>query len=121
MERNNQSAYKIFTGGSGNDGRAGASVVLYERGHVQEAISLRFHLGKLTEHTTYKAESVGAILAMWLLRSIPNPAHSTISLYADRQLNAIDPALFLQHMILVITDTELRPSSTFHKVPIFEL
>jgi ribonuclease HI len=76
---------KIFTEGSGYDGKVGASAVLYRKGEHNEHSSLTLHLGKLTEHTTYEAEVAGAILATWLLCSIPGHAHLSVIIYTDNQ------------------------------------
>jgi len=84
-EQEDPSIYKIFTDGSGHNGKVGASAVLYKKGETQEHKSLKFHLGMLTEHTTYEAEAVGAILATWLLRSLPSSTLSPTNLYTDSQ------------------------------------
>src|SRR6266700_7175746 len=76
---------KIFTDGSGHNGEVGASAVLYKKGEPHEHSSLTLHLGKLTEHTTYEAEAVGALLATWLLRSIPSYAQLSATIYTDNQ------------------------------------
>ena len=84
-ESNNNSTYKIYTNGSGHNSKIGASAVLYKQGKPQELQSLSYHLGNATEHITFEAEAVGAILAMWILRNIPSSSHTTISLYTDSQ------------------------------------
>jgi hypothetical protein len=49
---------KVFADGSGIDGNVGAAAVLYKNGKCTR--SLRYQLGTLEEHTTYKAEAVGS-------------------------------------------------------------
>jgi len=85
VEKNDKSDYRIYTDGSGHDGKAGAAAVLYKKGAAHEQKSLQFHLGNLTRHTTYEAEVIGAILATWLLHSTPGSARSTVSIYSDNQ------------------------------------
>ena len=56
---------KVYCNGSGFEGGAGASAVLYKDNHVVK--SLHFYLGPLTEHTVYESELVGLLLALHLL------------------------------------------------------
>ena len=91
-ERDDWATYKIFTDGLGYDGKAGASVVLHNRDDPQEYKTLKYHLGKLSEHMTYKAEMVRALLAMWLFKFIPNPLQHSISIYTDSQAMVRSPS-----------------------------
>jgi len=84
-ERRDTAELKIYTDGSGYDGNAGASAVIYRNGTTHEYKSLKLHLGRLTRHTTYEAEAVGALLATWLLQSTPGSAWCLASLYTDSQ------------------------------------
>ena len=56
---------EIYSDGSGLDGKVGEVVVMFKRG--QGAKTLRYSLGELTEHTVYKAEAVGVVLALHML------------------------------------------------------
>lgn len=84
-EKADTSLYRIYTDGSGYEGKAGASAVLYKRGTELPIRSLQYHLGPLTQHTTYEAEAVGAILAAWIIQTQPELIRSTVSIYTDSQ------------------------------------
>ena len=56
----------VYSDGSGIDGSAGAAAVLFWDG--LEVRAIRYQLGPLTQHTTYKAEVIGVLLALELLR-----------------------------------------------------
>ena len=56
----------VYSGGSGVDSSAGAAAVLFQDG--LEVRSVCYQLGSLTQHTTYKAEVIGVLLALELLR-----------------------------------------------------
>jgi len=73
---------KIFSDGSGIDGQAGAAAVLFRQGRQSPKV-LRYHLGPLTDYTTYSAEAVGASLALHLLTE--ENEVSTVSLNIDCQ------------------------------------
>lgn len=82
--------YKIYSDGLGQNGQAGAAAVLMIGDDKTLAKTLRYHLGPLTQHTTYEAEAVGAVLATHLMKSIlaqPNKTgdESGITHYADNQ------------------------------------
>lgn len=57
---------KVYTDGSGEDGKIGAAAVLY-RGFRAPKV-MRLHLGPDTEHTVYEGECVGQIMAVELIR-----------------------------------------------------
>jgi hypothetical protein len=69
-EKEDSSIYRVYTDGSGIDGRIGASAVLYERG--VERGSLRLPLGDDDEHTVFEGEGVGGCLAIALLLRVPD-------------------------------------------------
>jgi ribonuclease HI len=85
MDSNDTSDYKIYTDGSGHNGKVGASAVLYKKGEPQVIRSLSFHLGNLTQHTVNDAETVGALLAAWLIRTTPGYAQFSFSVFTDNQ------------------------------------
>jgi ribonuclease HI len=60
-------AYRVYTDGSGLDGQAGASAVLYR--YFEEIASLRYYLGPLSQHTVYEAEGVAATMGLHLLQT----------------------------------------------------
>jgi ribonuclease HI len=65
-ERADLSEWKVYTDGSGIEGRIGASAVLFYKG--EEQASLRLCLGEATHHTVFEGEGVGGCLALTLLR-----------------------------------------------------
>ena len=72
----------VFTDSSSMEGKVGAAASLYiDFTHV---VTLRYHLGKDTEHTVFEAEGVGLILATQLLLS-RNEATFPATIFADNQ------------------------------------
>ena len=57
---------KIFTDGSGMEGKIGASAVLYRQGRPKS--SLRYQLGSNRHHTVYEGEGIGAVLGTRLIK-----------------------------------------------------
>jgi hypothetical protein len=62
LEKKDSSIYKVYTDGSGIDGRIGVSAVLYRQGI--EIDSLRPYLGKADHHTLFEGEGIGSILVL---------------------------------------------------------
>jgi len=56
---------KVFTDGSGMDGKIGAAAVLYRNGRLKT--KLRYQLGLQKHHTVYEGEGIGAILGTKLI------------------------------------------------------
>ena len=77
--------YKIFSDGSGHDDGLGAAAILYRKGRARPVKSLKIYLGPLTKHNAFKAEVVGAILAVWIIKNSPKTIGKKISLYVDNQ------------------------------------
>jgi len=73
---------KVFTDGSCIDRKVGAAAVLYVDDH--QISTLRFHLGSAEEHTIFKAEVVGLILAAHLLTTSHEASFPAVIL-ADNQ------------------------------------
>jgi ribonuclease HI len=69
---------KVYTDGSGIEGKVGAAAVLYKNGICAQ--SLRYQLGTLEEHITYEAEAVGVTLALELITRERGTATATILL-----------------------------------------
>ena len=67
--------------GLGQDGMAGATAILYKGSTVVKA--LRYQLGSLEWHTTYKAELTYILLGMWMVGQEPDT--STASIKVDSQ------------------------------------
>jgi ribonuclease HI len=84
-EENDTPDFKIFTDGSGYNGRTGAAAILFKKGTPQAIRSLTYHLGDLAEHSILEAELVGILLAAWLLRTTPGSARFSFSIYTDSQ------------------------------------
>ena len=77
--------YKIFSDGSGQDNGIGAAAILYKKNRARPLKLLQYYLGTPTEHNTYEAEAVGALLALWLIRTTPETLGKKVSLYIDNQ------------------------------------
>ncbi|KAF9234671.1 hypothetical protein BU15DRAFT_52337 [Melanogaster broomeanus] len=73
---------KVYSDGSGQDGRIGAAAVLYREGKAPQI--LRFHLGSADDHTVYEAEAVGLTLAAKLIATEPNMPFP-VSIFVDNQ------------------------------------
>ena len=84
-EENDTPDFKIFTDGSGYNGRTGAAAILFKKGTPHAIRSLTYHLGDLAEHSILEAELVGILLAAWLLRTTPGSARFSFSIYTDSQ------------------------------------
>ena len=65
-EEGDKSRVKVFTDGSGYEGRVGAAAVLYQDGAVRSRKRMR--LGSIQHHTVYEGEGVGMILGLELIR-----------------------------------------------------
>ena len=68
--------------GSSSDIGVGASAVMYETGQPGHT-DRKVRLGNVTDHTTYKAELVGPLMAVHLAAKVP--PNSTVSVYVDNQ------------------------------------
>ena len=79
-------ALKVYTDRLGQDGKAGATVVLFKGSNI--AGTLRYHLGSLEQHTTFEAELLGILLGCWLVSREPDV--DSVSLKVDSQA-AIEP------------------------------
>jgi hypothetical protein len=73
----------VYCYGSSFEGGIGASAVLYE--NQRETTSLRFHLGRVTQHTVYELEVVGILLAIYLLSKCIRPLTQRITIGTDSQ------------------------------------
>jgi ribonuclease HI len=76
--------FRAFTDGSGIDGYAGASAVLFCDDF--EMATLRYRLGPLAKHTVYEAEAVAATLGLHLLKTRTParlPAFGTVEVGID--------------------------------------
>jgi len=76
---------KIFTDGSAIDQKVGAAAVMYRRGKSALSRVLRYHLGGTDEYTSFKAEAVGAIMGIWMIRSEHIAGCLLISVLTDSQ------------------------------------
>ena len=82
-ENHAESQYKVYCDGSGFEGGAGASAVLYKGNRIIK--SLRYHLGPLTEHTVYESELIGLMLALHLLIGLTCQLLFTVIIGIDNQ------------------------------------
>ena len=84
-ELNDDTDFKIFSDGSGQDDGIGSAAILYEKGRLRSIKSLQVYLGTPDKHNSYEAEAVGAILALWILQNTPETIGRRVSLYIDNQ------------------------------------
>ena len=82
-ENHTQSQYKVYCDGSGFEGGAGASAILYKGNHIIK--SLCYHLGPLTEHTVYESELIGLMLTLHLLIGLTCQLLFTVIIGIDNQ------------------------------------
>jgi len=76
---------KIFTDRSAIDRKVGVAAVMYRRGKSAPSRVLRYHLGSTAKYTSFKAEAVGAIMGIWMIRSEHIAGHLPISVLTDSQ------------------------------------
>ena len=77
---------KVFTDGSGMEGKTGAAEVLYRGRRIAD---LKYHLGTLAEHTMYEAEAVGVLLGLELLQHMKDVKKEMIFLDNQGVIQAI--------------------------------
>ena len=83
-DRDSEADARIYSDGSGKDGKVGASAVMYFGFRVPR--TARYHLGSLKQHTVYEGECVGQLLGLrLLLNSGINLDRCKISLGVDSQ------------------------------------
>ena len=82
-ENHTESHYKVYCDGSGFEGGAGASAVLYKGNHTIK--SLCYHLSPLTEHTVYKSELIGLMLTLHLLIGLTCQLLFTVTIGINNQ------------------------------------
>src|SRR5271155_3419445 len=83
-DRDSEADARIYSDGSGKDGKVGASAVMYFGFRVPRMA--RYHLGSLKQHTVYEGECVGQLLGLQLLLdSGINHNRSKISIGIDSQ------------------------------------
>ncbi|PPR05017.1 hypothetical protein CVT24_010210 [Panaeolus cyanescens] len=86
-EKADNARVKLFTDGSGQDGHVGAAASIYLNDMTNPATTRHLYMGTIDSHSTYEAELVGLLLAVWLL--ITEAGHvlgrQPISVYTDNQ------------------------------------
>ena len=83
-DRDSEADVKIYSDGSGKDGKIGAAAVLYFGFRTPR--TARFHLGRANQHTVYEGECVGQLLGIRLLyESGINLNRREISIGIDNQ------------------------------------
>jgi len=78
-ERDSEADIKIYTDGSGKDGKIGASAILYHGFRIPR--TARIHLGSSRKHTVFEGEGIGQLLGVKLLQN------------ANLNLNGVDITL----------------------------
>lgn len=69
-KKTNNAKFKMYTDGLGIDSQIGAAAMLYNSKSNTPLALRHYHLGLASQHTTYKAERVGLLLAIWLLATV---------------------------------------------------
>ena len=103
----------LYSDGLGHDGKIGGAAVLCHRG--RQVSSLRFELGADTDHTVYKGEIVGMILAVELLKKAPRARK--ISLAIDNKAAILATRTFSSkpgHYLMDIFHENLRTALKQH-------
>lgn len=85
FEKQDNADFKVFSDSSGHDGGIGAAAILYKRNSAQPLKSLQLYLGPSSKHNNYKAEAVGALLALWFIRTTLDTIRKRTSLYINNQ------------------------------------
>ena len=78
---------RVYSDGSGIDGKIGAGAVLYHAGRLKSA--LRYQLGSATRHTVYEGEGVGLVLGMELIRKEVNVRKTSIGIDNQSGITAV--------------------------------
>jgi ribonuclease HI len=73
---------KIYSDGSAHDGQVGAAAILTRPGKPNRV--LHYHLGTTEEHTVYKAELVGLLLGLHLIKT-EQAGSTSFAIGADNQ------------------------------------
>lgn len=84
-EHNDTADFRIFSDGSGQEDGIGAAAILFKKHSARPIKTLKYHMGPPTSHNTYEAETVGAILAIWIIKNTVEAIGKTVSLYIDNQ------------------------------------
>lgn len=84
-EKRDVTDYKVFMDGSDHDGGVGAAAVLFARGWPCPLSRLKAYLGTSKEYGNYEAELVGGLLAMQLVKGLPDMGGKVIFIYTDNQ------------------------------------
>jgi ribonuclease HI len=66
-DANTTEQIKVYTDGSSHNGKVGAAAILKREGNSDR--TLRFHLGSADHHTVYKAELVGILMGLHLIKT----------------------------------------------------
>ncbi|KAF9040120.1 hypothetical protein BJ165DRAFT_1351311 [Panaeolus papilionaceus] len=121
-EERDESTVKIYSDGSGLDGKVGAAASLYLYDYPDPEATAHLHLGGAETHSTYEAELTGLLLALWLLITKASYAigQRKINIYVDNQsvIHAINsdntgPADYLKEEFHRLCDTYIkRPEGT---------
>ncbi|PPQ85868.1 hypothetical protein CVT24_006388, partial [Panaeolus cyanescens] len=126
-EEDDTSSVKVYTDGSGQDGFVGAAASLYINDMSNPVATRHIHLGSIQQHSTYEAELVGILLAIWLLITEAGYVlgRRPISIYTDNQsaINAITsstrgPADYIKDEFARLCTKYFPITPHYHKVDI---
>jgi len=100
----------IYSDSSGIEGNAGSAAV-WVKDRVAHR-TLQLHLGKLTDHTVYKSELVGIILALEIVckagRTMPRPICISLNNQAAILALSLSRKTSGQHLIRALTHSALH-------------
>ena len=112
FERKDKAEFKVFSDGSGLNDGIGAAAVLYHKDRHTPISQLKVFLGPAAKHNTYEAETMGAILAAWLVNNCQDTVGKSVSLYIDNQAvisslanpKAVPGQYLTRHLLLLAND-----------------
>lgn len=86
-EQESNATVTIFTDGLGYEGGVGAASVMYTGKNKEPISTLHFHLGNKDNHSMYKAEAIGLLLAVWQIKSLQgqHTSNDKIKIFTDCQ------------------------------------
>ena len=114
-EKNDKSDFRVYADGSGHEGGIGAAAAIYKKGERRSIDHRKVYLGNKTKHNTYEGETVGAILATWLVEITPHTAGKSVTIYIDNQsvLKSVSEpkATSGQHLLQTLASTANNSSA----------
>ncbi|KAJ3511459.1 hypothetical protein NMY22_g15642 [Coprinellus aureogranulatus] len=126
-EKADRARIRIYTDGSAIEEKVGAAAILYINDEQEPQKTLHFHLGPKDHYSTYDAEWVGAVMAVWLLTKSNDPSvgQETATIYVDNQsviksatTTKPGPAQYLMDTLHDLADSLRHTGNARHKFTI---